>query len=108
MGAMIVDSNIFIIVGYCAHRVVYLCKTTANTPFRGWANTVVATQKLCNTFKLALRLSCLEFIDDAYFGVQKFSLQLATVPTGLQSCAKLLQIHVSGGGGTPWLQPKSN
>ena len=32
---------------------------------------------------------------------------VATVPTGLQSCAKLLQIHLSGGGGTPWLQPKS-
>ena len=31
-----------------------------------------------------------------------------TVPTGLQTCAKVLQIHVSGGGGTPWWQPKSN
>ena len=33
---------------------------------------------------------------------------VATVPTGLQSCAKLLQMHISGGGGTPWMQPKSN
>ena len=33
---------------------------------------------------------------------------VATVPTGLQTCAKLLQMHLSGGGGTPWLQPKSN
>ena len=33
---------------------------------------------------------------------------MATVPTGLQTCAKMLQIHFSGGGGTPWLQPKSN
>ena len=32
---------------------------------------------------------------------------VATVPTGLQTCAKLLQMHLSGGGGTPWLQPKS-
>ena len=32
---------------------------------------------------------------------------MATVPTGLQTCAKLLQIHLSGGGGTPWMQPKS-
>ena len=32
---------------------------------------------------------------------------VATVPTGLQICAKLLQMHLSGGGGTPWLQPKS-
>ena len=33
---------------------------------------------------------------------------VATVPTGLQTCAKRLQMHLSGGGGTPWLQPKSN
>ena len=33
---------------------------------------------------------------------------VATVPTGLQTCAKILQIHLSGGGGTPRLQPKSN
>ena len=33
---------------------------------------------------------------------------MATVPTGLQTCAKVLQMHLSGGGGTPWLQPKSN
>ena len=33
---------------------------------------------------------------------------MATVPTGLQTCAKLLQMHLSGGGGTPCLQPKSN
>ena len=33
---------------------------------------------------------------------------MATVPTGLQTCAKVLQMHLSGGGGTPWLQAKSN
>ena len=33
---------------------------------------------------------------------------MATVPTGLQTCAKVLQIQTSGGGGTPWLQSKSN
>ena len=33
---------------------------------------------------------------------------MATVPTGLQTCAKVLQMHFSGGEGTPWLQPKSN
>ena len=33
---------------------------------------------------------------------------VATVPTGLQTCAKKLQMHLSGGGGTPWLQAKSN
>ena len=33
---------------------------------------------------------------------------MATVPTGLQTGAKVLQMHISGGGGTPWMQPKSN
>ena len=33
---------------------------------------------------------------------------MATVPTDLQTCAKMLQMHFSGGGGTPWLQPKRN
>ena len=33
---------------------------------------------------------------------------MATVVTGLQTCAKILQMHISGGGGTPWQQPKSN
>ena len=33
---------------------------------------------------------------------------VATVPTGLQTGAKVLQMHTSGGGGTPWMQPKSN
>ena len=33
---------------------------------------------------------------------------VAAVPTGLQTCAKVLQTHLSGVGGTPWMQPKSN
>ena len=33
---------------------------------------------------------------------------VATVPTGLQTDAKVLQIQTLGGGGTPCLQPKSN
>ena len=33
---------------------------------------------------------------------------MAAVPIGLQTCAKMLQMHLSGGGGTPWMQPKSN
>ena len=33
---------------------------------------------------------------------------VATVPTGLQTCAKLLQMHLLGSGGTPRLQPKSH
>ena len=30
------------------------------------------------------------------------------MPTGLQTGAKVLQMHISGGGGTACLQPKSN
>ena len=33
---------------------------------------------------------------------------MATVPTGLQTCAKVLQMHLSGDGGIPWLQPQGN
>ena len=35
-------------------------------------------------------------------------IMVATVPTGLQSCVKVLQMHISGGGGTACLQRKSN
>ena len=31
--------------GHCAHRVANLCKNAANAPFRGWGDTLVATQK---------------------------------------------------------------
>ena len=34
---------------------------------------------------------------------------MATVPTGLQACIKVLQVHMlRRGGGPPWLQPNSN
>ena len=36
------------------------------------------------------------------------SIIVASVLTWLQTCAKVLQMHLSGGGGTPWMQPKSN
>ena len=35
-------------------------------------------------------------------------IKVATVPTGLQTCAKVLQMLLSGSGGTPLMQPKSN
>ena len=31
--------------GHCAHWVANLCKTAANARFRGWGETLVATQK---------------------------------------------------------------
>ena len=33
---------------------------------------------------------------------------VATVPKGLQTFAEELQMYLSGGGVTPWMQPKSN
>ena len=33
---------------------------------------------------------------------------VAAVPTGMQTCAKMLQMHLSGGGETPWMQLTSN
>ena len=33
---------------------------------------------------------------------------VVTVPPGLQTCAKMLQMHLLGSGGTLWLQPKDN
>ena len=32
---------------------------------------------------------------------------VATMPTGLQTCARMLQMHLPGGGGPPWMQSKS-
>ena len=45
---------------------------------------------------------CLSLLDLKLFII------VATVPTGLPTCAKVLQMHISGSGGTPWMQPKSN
>ena len=36
------------------------------------------------------------------------SIMVATVPIGLQTSGKMLQMHLQGGGVKPWLQPKSN
>ena len=33
---------------------------------------------------------------------------MASIPTWLQTCAKVLQMLLPGGGGPPWLQPKRN
>ena len=41
------------------------------------------------------------------WGLNSFII-VATVPTSLQTCAKVLQMHRSGGGGTPCMQLKSN
>ena len=58
------------------------------------------------TFKLA-SVNVLKLLTGLVLDLNIFII-VATVPTGLQTCAKMLQMHLSGGGGTPWLQPQSN
>ena len=61
--------------------------------------------KSYETFKLAL-IVLFKFYT-AGFCIKLFII-VATVPTGFQTCAKVLQMLLSGGGGTRWMQPKSN
>ena len=58
------------------------------------------------TFKLTSVELCLRFCNLLILDLNIFII-VATVPTGLQTCAKVLQMHLSGGRGTPWWQPKS-
>ena len=37
--------NYFYYSGHCAHKIANLCKDRANAPFRGWGDTLLATQK---------------------------------------------------------------
>ena len=101
---MILDLNIFIIVATVPTG-LQTCAKMLQMHLSGGGGTPWLQPKSNGTFKLAL-LYLLSFwlliLDLNIFII------VATVPTGLQTCAKMLQMHLSGGGGTPWLQPKSN
>ena len=90
--------------GHYAHRVANLCKSAANALFRGWGDTFLAAQKKLN-FQISLN-----FFFELHFAGSWFKhfIMVATVLIGLQTCAKVQQMHPSGGGGTPCLQPKIN
>ena len=82
------------------------CAKVLQMHLSGGGGTPWMQPKSNTKFKISLDLFTLSFwlliLDLSIFII------VATVPTGLQTCAKLLQMHLSGGGGTPWMQPKSN
>ena len=101
---LVLDLNIFIIVATVPTG-LQTCAKMLQMHLSGGGGTPWLQPKSNATFKL-VSLNCL------CFGMLVLDLNIsiivATVPTGLQTCAKRLQMHLSGGGGTPWLQPKSN
>ena len=102
---LILDLNIFIIVATVPTG-LQTCAKVLQMHLSGGGGTPWLQPKSNVTFKLASthvsRFLELLILDSNIFII------VATVPTGLQTCAKVLQMHLSGGGGTPWLQPKSN
>ena len=82
------------------------CAKLLQMHYQGAGGTPWMQPKSNVTFKIAspqpLKFFWLLILDLTIFII------VATVPTGLQTCAKVLQMHLSGGGGTPWMQPKSN
>ena len=98
------DLNIFIIVATVPTG-LQTCAKVLQMHLSGGGGTPWMQPKSNVKFKLA-SFNCLSFwlliLDLNIFII------VATVPTGLQTCAKMLQMHLSGGGGTPWMQPKSN
>ena len=102
---LILDLNIFIIVATVPTG-LQTCAKVLQMHLSGGGGTPWMQPKSNVKFKLAFSLMCSSFwlliLDLTIFII------VATVPTGLQTCAKMLQMHLSGGGGTPWMQPKSN
>ena len=101
---LVLDLNIFIIMATVPTGLQTGAKML-QIHLSGGGGTPWMQPKSNVTFKLA-SLDVFKFLaSDLVF---KYFIIVATVPTGLQTCAKVLQMHLSGGGGTPWLQPKSN
>ena len=99
------DLNIFIIVATVPTG-LQTCAKVLQMHLSGGGGTPWLQPKSNVTFKLA-STSCIKIFLLLILDLNIFII-VATVPTGLQTCAKVLQMHLSGGGGTPWLQPKSN
>ena len=99
------DLNIFIIVA-TVQIGLQTCAKMLQMHLSGGGGTPWMQPKSNEKFKLAS--SQLGTVLAAGFGFKYFIIMVATVPTGLQTCAKMLHMHLLGGGGTPWMQPKSN
>ena len=89
---------------HCAHRVANLYKNAANSHFRG-GGTPWMQPKSNGKFILA-SYQPKTFLA-AYFGFKYFHYTSHCAHRFTNLC-KMLQMHLSGGGGTPWMQPKSN
>ena len=101
---LILHLTIFIIVATVPTG-LQTCAKALQMHLSGGGETPWMQPKINVTFKLHL-LQLFKFL--ALILHLTFFIIVATVPTGLQTCAKVLQMHLSGGGGTPWMQPKSN
>ena len=88
----------------CAHRVANLYKNAANAPFRGWGDILDATK---SNGKFILAFSQVVKFLAAGFGFKYFHYS-GCCAHRVASLRKMLQMHLSGVGGTPWMQPKSN
>ena len=102
---LVLDLNIFIIVATVPTG-LQTCAKRLQMHLSGGGGTPWLQPKSNETFKL-VSLQLLKCFGMLVLDLNIFII-VATVPTGLQTCAKMLQMHLSGGGGTPWLQPKSN
>ena len=77
------------------------CKCT----FQGVQGTLLLQPTSNIAFKLALHFFCSFELLVLHLNI---FITVGTVPTGLQTCAKVLQMYPPGVGGPPWLQSKSN
>ena len=101
---LILDLNIFTMVA-TVPKGLQTCAKVLQMHLSGGGGTPWLQHKSNVTFRLA-SLNVLKFFS-ADFGFKCFTI-VAIVPTGLRTCATVLQMHLSGGGGTPWLHHKSN
>ena len=98
------DLNIFILV-VTVSTGLQTCAKMLQMHLSGGGGTPWRQPKSIGNFKLALYKLVKLWVLILYLNI---FILVATVSTGLQTCAKMLQMHFSGSGGTIWLQPKYN
>ena len=96
--------NCFHYGGHCAHRVANLCKSAANAPFRG-GGTPWMQPKSNVTFEFTSHQLLNILTSDFEFNYFHYSGHCAHRVANL--CKSAANAHFRGGG-THWMQPKSN
>ena len=98
----ILDLNIFIIVATVPTG-LQTCAKVLQMHISGGGGHLACNRKVMKLLKKthAICLSFWQLILDL-----NIFIIVATVPTGLQTCAKVLQMHLSGGGGHLACNPK--